>query len=56
MTTPFLTQVPQTAPGPEGMAGLPGPEEDHRRVQRVLPPAGAHDQPRHDEPPLETDH
>jgi len=54
--TPGLCQVPEASPRLEGVAGLPGPEENHRRVQRVLPPAGTDDQPRHDESPLEEDH
>lgn len=44
--------MPQAAQGTEGMAGFPGPEQDHQRLQRDLSPAGDDGQQGHDGTPL----
>ena len=38
----LLLQMPQAAEGVEGVARVQCPEEDHRRLQRHVPAAGAH--------------
>lgn len=36
----------------QGLASLRGPQEENRRLQRVLSPPRAHDQQGHEETPL----